>query len=462
MPTTAPLIFGRERRRWCWLVLLVALFAPGCGTQEPNGKQMPRPAKPVSEETARFHEVVEHGNFEELQKALTTGAAVDAPGRVGMTALMLAIASKDLEKMKLLIRHGADPELTDDFNATALRHAVNEDFADAVQLLLSLGGERGYHPKYPLKTTNYALSMPHLEMPAELREVMSEAEWKASEEDGRKSMRESDENPTVEPMISEVQSVAVLKLFLHAGDDLNLAPNDVKRALVGLKSGEAFHSTVRDYQAHKSPLYGSRNPERMDFAFWRDMIRTGGNAYSARKHFEDTASESGAVWCYERFGSSLTPLADGRFVQIGGEHEDYYDPDFFIYNDVVIHDSKGDFEIYGYPQDVFPPTDFHTATLCAGSIYVIGCLGYPDQRRKALTPVYRLKLDSWEMEFVPTTGEIPGWIHGHRAHFEAERNATRIAGGEVQVFGDDGELETVPNHEEFELDLSSRRWRRMK
>jgi ankyrin repeat protein len=44
-----------------------------------------------------------------------------------MTALMLALGEKDLEKTKLLIQHGADLELTDDFNATALRHAVEAD-----------------------------------------------------------------------------------------------------------------------------------------------------------------------------------------------------------------------------------------------------------------------------------------------------------------------------------------------
>src|SRR5207253_4004449 len=142
----------------------------------------------------------------------------------------------------------------------------------------------------------------------------------------------------------------------------------------------------------------------MDFPFWRDMIRTGCNAFAARQHFHDDhpftqpVAQSGPIWCYERFGSSLTQLKDGRFVQIGGEHEDYYDPDFFIYNDVVIHDGQGDFQIYGYPREVFPPTDFHTATLCGNSIYVIGCLGYPEQRQQGFTPVYRLTLESWQIE----------------------------------------------------------------
>lgn len=39
------------------------------------------------------------------------------------------------------------------------------------------------------------------------------------------------------------------------------------------------------------------------------------------------------VWCFNRFGATRTKLPDGRTVCIGGEHEDFYDPDFYIYND---------------------------------------------------------------------------------------------------------------------------------
>ncbi|HSG73495.1 MAG TPA: ankyrin repeat domain-containing protein, partial [Planctomycetaceae bacterium] len=91
---------------------------------------MSRSAGQPSEETARFHRIVTEGDLDELQAALKNGVDVNAPGHVGATALMLALESKDLEKTKLLIQYGADPELTDDFNATALRRAVGADFAD--------------------------------------------------------------------------------------------------------------------------------------------------------------------------------------------------------------------------------------------------------------------------------------------------------------------------------------------
>jgi hypothetical protein len=59
-----------------------------------------------------------------------------------------------------------------------------------------------------------------------------------------------------------------------------------------------------------------------------------------------------------------------------GEHEDHYDPDFFIHNDVVVRTPDGEVAIYGYPTEVFLPTDFHTATLLPASIVLIGSLGY--------------------------------------------------------------------------------------
>lgn len=82
-----------------------------------------------------------------------------------------------------------------------------------------------------------------------------------------------------------------------------------------------------------------------------------------RAAFDDTDSLDEPVWCFHRFGKSITEFPDGRIIEIGGEHEDYYDPDFCIYNDVVVHYGGGRFEIFGYPEEVFPPTDSHSATL---------------------------------------------------------------------------------------------------
>jgi hypothetical protein len=316
---------GNIRSRGWTIVLFIALSGPGCDSTDPQKAHMPHPAKQPSEETERFHRLVSQRDLGKVQEALRQGADINAPGQTGVTALMLAIEEKDLELTKLLIQHGADPELTDDFNATALRHAVYADFAEGVRFLLALGVDRGNRPRYPLKKIEYPNSPPDVPMPVELKDVMTEAEWNESLQASSELMREKGQNPTVEPVISCVQSVEILKQFLDAGDDLNLAPKEVKRALVGLPAVYELRVGPDDYRRHKSPRFGTTNPERMDFPFWKDMVRSGGNTYPARTKFNDKNpfTEPGAVWCYERFGSSLTPLADGRFVQIGGEHEDY-------------------------------------------------------------------------------------------------------------------------------------------
>jgi len=111
--------------------------------------------------------------------------------------------------------------------------------------------------------------------------------------------------------------------------------------------------------------------------------------YRARDFFKVPMNrEDGPIWTFERYGSTRTELPDGRVICVGGEHEDHYDPDFHIYNDVVVFGLGGKIEIYGYPIEVFPPTDFHSATVVGDEIVVIGCLGNVKDRRPGFTPVY--------------------------------------------------------------------------
>jgi hypothetical protein len=83
------------------------------------------------------------------------------------------------------------------------------------------------------------------------------------------------------------------------------------------------------------------------------------------------------------YRSGLSIGWDGRVVYLGGEHKDSYDPDFFIYNDVVVFGPKDRIEVYGYPKEIFPPIDFHTASVFGNRIIIFGGLGYPDARRNS-------------------------------------------------------------------------------
>ena len=76
------------------------------------------------------------------------------------------------------------------------------------------------------------------------------------------------------------------------------------------------------------------------------------------------------------------------------------------------------------------PTDFHTATLVAGGIYVVGSLGYVGARTYGTTPVYRLDVESLRMGRLEVGGEAPGWIYEHRADLVGP-NRIRVSGGKV-------------------------------
>lgn len=114
---------------------------------------------------------------------------------------------------------------------------------------------------------------------------------------------------------------------------------DINNLLDGYRQEEAidlFQITSEQYTADQdAEIRGTANPSVMNKPFWMFQVGPGGlPAWSARTKFgnveEDTLSNP--VWCFTRFGATRTKLPDGRVVCIGGEHEDFYDPDFCIYN----------------------------------------------------------------------------------------------------------------------------------
>ena len=208
--------------------------------------------------------------------------------------------------------------------------------------------------------------------------------------------------------------------------------------------------------------FGSRNPERTVNPVWEWMVREGHNPYSARQSLglkSNYRQPGDPEWCFDRFGASRLKWPDGRVITIAGEHEDSYDPDFCIYNDIVVqHHDK--IEIYGYPRNVFPPTDFHTATLVGANIVIVGSLGYMDERHFGSTPVFRLDTGTYRIEPLTTTGDMPGWIHNHRAALLEDANAIEITGGDVAA-ADGGTQRFRENVDTYRLLLDNHEWRRM-
>jgi len=137
----------------------------------------------------------------------------------------------------------------------------------------------------------------------------------------------------------------------------------------------------------------------------------------------------------------------------------HYDPDFYIYNDVVVLHPDGKTDILGYPAEIFPPTDFHTATLVGDRIVIVGSLGYPQQRKPGAAPVMVLDLTSLSIAPVQTSGQSPGWIHSHEAMLEASGRGILIRHGKLDRGGQDSTL--IENIDDWRLNLSDWRWERV-
>ena len=232
-----------------------------------------------------------------------------------------------------------------------------------------------------------------------------------------------------------------------------------------------------EYEALARPRYGAANPEKIENSLWEHIIRNGWGGYTVRKQFGDERrpsprsdstsayreQENGPVWSWDRMGRTSTQLPDGRVVHVAGEHEDFYDPDFCIFNDVVVEHPDGRLEIFGYPKDVFPPTDFHSATLVGEEIILIGSVGYLDLRRFGECQVYRLDTSTWRMEKVEVAGEGPGWIAHHHVEYDERAGSMLVFGGRAQRLkaenGGTPEIESVRNERLVELQLEGPTWR---
>jgi ankyrin repeat protein len=388
-------------------------------------------------------EAVALGSLADVQAALTRGAALEERDWWERTAWLIALLTGDVAKAKLLRERGANPKARGCCGQPPLFYAIEGRHPDLVRWLLRTGAD--VHQTDEFGTTALMEAVGHDDL--ECVEMLLRAGADVEADVGGTALRRA-------------RSREIILRLLDAGGD----PADAnKHVLLGLEitGEEALAAVTPDEFRHTfTRKFGGTNPERMSAPFWEAMIRGGISASHARRRFEgECGPVAEPVWCAQRFGQSWTLLPDGRAVQVGGEHEDFYDPDFCIYNDVFVYEpDRSVVAIYGYPESVFPPTDFHTATLVGDSIYVIGSLGYPGTRRYGETPVYRLDVRALRMERLGTTGEAPGWIYKHRAVAVPPRGI-RAWGGTVVTGTDDTESHE-PNLGSFVLDLDRLRWRR--
>jgi ankyrin repeat protein len=353
---------------------------------------------------------VKTGDLEKARYLIDRGADLTVNGRDGASPLDLAIESYHTLMLKWLIELGISVESGADCCITPLMTAVEAGNAEAVDVLIAAGAE-------------------------------------------------VDRETPCGTALGSVQTREIALRLLDAGADPAHLSFAGRRAILGLEPQPddlLFDATPEDYRVAPTACWGGQNPELMDQPFWKAMIRAGITAYEGARLAGGTCADC-PVWCAQRFGQSLTLLPDGRAIQIGGEHEDSYDRDFCIYNDVFVHHPDGRIDIFCYPEDVFPPTDFHTATLIGDSIYIIGGLGYQGSRRFGKTPVYRLDTNTLQIRRIETTGEPPGWISRHRAVL-ASPHEIRVWGGKIAAEVDHKES-SDDNSRSSVFDVARSHWR---
>ncbi len=350
------------------------------------------------------------GDREKMRLLLDRGASREAKGRCGKPPMFYPVSRDDAETLKWLIENGFEVDATDQFENTTLMEAAEQDAVSCFKVLIAAG-----------------------------------ADWKRVDHIGQAA-------------IKNASHPEIIRMLLDLGEELSELEPKALRDHIGLGNAPDLPISRDEFFRDSTRRFGTSNPERMDLPFWQAMVRCGWDGYQAASQFGADCSECGPVWCHARFGMSLTPLPDGRFVQIAGEHEDHYDPDFCIYNDVIIHDGKGGFEILGYPEDVFPPTDFHSATLIGPWIYILGNLGhrYITESQGCQMPVYRLHTVTWHIESVETSGGPPGRIHEHSARLVGGQ--IHISGGKIISLNAEGTAQNGDNGAAWSLDPETRLW----
>lgn len=405
-------------------------------------------ANPNDIEMTELIEAVAFGSLADVEEVAKKGVNLEEQDYCQRTAWLVAIQTGDIAKAKFLLEQGASVEARGGCGEPSLFYAIENGHAPMLQWLLQIGTDVHQTDDFGRAALATAAGYGNLEVV----DILLQAGADVNQPLGSSPLRNAD-----------TREVALR--LLQGGANPQELSSKGRRAILGLPpvtDAARLHVTADEFRKFRAPRFGTRNPEVMNNPFWEGMIRAGLTAYHAAVQVEGERHYPAGydpIWCAERFGQSLTFLEDGRIVQAGGEHEDSYDPDFCIYNDVFVHHPNGRITIYGYPKAVFPPTDFHTATLVGSHIYLVGSLGYQGTRLFGETPVYRLDTETFTLERLRTTGDNPGWIYRHRA-VQLSAHEIEIRDGTVAT-SIQGVKDHSANAAVFTLNIGTLIWRRL-
>ena len=397
--------------------------------------------------TKLFHAVA-CGSIVDVQKRLNFGDSLEDRDTWSRTPFLLAVQTGEIEKVKILLEAGANRSDKGRGDKRPLEYALQSDDHLMLEWLISQGFNSEEYNSFGYTPLIQACEYNSVNCVKTLIEVGVDIFKKDRSQFSRKTA------------IGHIRDFEIAKLLISKGADINEldGTNKVRLELLGLHKNDSIKLSKEEYLEGRYREFGKKNPELCHSKYCYEMVRNSKAASYAKSHFKDSTKDGQPVWCYERYGKTITDLGDNEYIEIGGEHEDSYDPDFCIYNEVFHHKGGGDFDIYMYPREVFPPTDNHSATKIEDSVYIIGNLGYGGTREFDLTPVYRLNIKDFSIEEVVTNGDNPGWIYNHIAVLESDE-AICIKGGMIARNQDDQELHEN-NKYDYRLNTQTLIWTR--
>ncbi|MCC6863227.1 MAG: ankyrin repeat domain-containing protein, partial [Rhodobacteraceae bacterium] len=211
------------------------------------------------------------GDIQKTALLLKAGANVTAVGRCGKVPLAYAIQKDNLPMLDWLIGQGFDPEQRDGFNNTPLIEAAK---CGAVKCLNSL--------------------------------IAKDVDIFAK-------------NDIPHAAIECADNLDVMFALIKAGADINEISRERRAELLGYRIGTAPDVLAEEYFQGRNRVFGRSNPERANNPFWHAMVKCGGSGYQATNKFEPNSGSSfknGPAWSFDRFGKSISPLPDGRFLEI--------------------------------------------------------------------------------------------------------------------------------------------------
>jgi ankyrin repeat protein len=137
-----------------WLIVLIgcSLLLQGCvsnksGEREPNKQAKEREI--MSEEiNAELLQAAEHGETDRIKTLIKKGANINIQDSQGRTAVMIATYNNDSKTANVLIEAGADVNIQDDMKNNPFLYAGAEGFIEILKLTIAAGADPAITNRY--------------------------------------------------------------------------------------------------------------------------------------------------------------------------------------------------------------------------------------------------------------------------------------------------------------------------